>query len=540
MAILQQFESGSSRREIEKIFKCSQSTICRILVNKESILNEARNCNGEIKDNLTANNYAYKELYRALTKWAEEMKQTGAVITAHVAREKAEELSRNMGRQLSPSNAWLYKWKEREGVVFARKTRETEHRFKGFIDNHDRQTMLLENLNKESNHSLEVVNKKTEFHVEENIKHFTAKNLSNSMKGRHKSYLKRGYTKRLPIVDASGEICRSRKEKTFLTLLQKLEILQRLRNGERRPDLSLEYNLSQSALSQVINDEKKILRLAAKGQNLQMKIIRSGIFREGEIELNKWVLKKMAKGVSLTRTQVKNRAKKIAESLHINFKASTGWLEKWKARMNMDFNENQILQRKIPTYQTYESCSNSYEEGQGSNAAHDHFEIEDIKPEIEEYNFNVITPEPNLFATELLTPQQFYLKTIQNDRLAEQRLKECKGENKEEQNVYEDNDIKPLVASPTPLDCTVAKQNSLQASSKHGPAEQSKDVELDIKPVISTPSKETELFHQQIHSWLQRYNIENSAAKELLDILNMHIDNLVANAISNTTEHYNH
>ena len=515
LAILKQFESGTSRRDVANIFKCSQSTISRILVNKESIIEEAKNCNGDIKENLTAINYAYKELYKALTKWAKEMKETDAEITVHMARNKAEEVSRNMGRQLTPSKAWLYKWKEREGVVFARKTRD-------FLEKQDEQPTHLKKLNKES--------------ITEKAKDFTIKNLNDSIKRCHKPRIKRRYTKRLPIIDASGMICRSRKEKNYLTLLQKLEILQRLKNGERKSDLGLEYNLSQSALTQMVNDEGKILQLVAKGQNLQMKIVRSGIFREGEIELNKWVLLKLAKGVSLTRTQVINRAKKIAERLNINFKASTGWLEKWKARMNMEFNENQILYRKIPSYLGNEDNSHSglYEDEQQAEMVYDHFESEDIKPEVGECNFNAISPKVNAMETELLTPQQFYLKTIQNDRLAVQRF----GEVEKEQYELEERDIKPLISDSPPLDCTLQTQSNLPKSceiSINQSLQQNIGENLDMKPLICLDPVEEPLpntkesLQNQVHSWLQRYNIENSAAKELLDILKTHLGNKSVN-----------
>ena len=531
LAILKQFESGTSRRDIANIFKCSQSTITRILVNKESIIEEAKNSNDDIRENLTAINYPYRELYKALTKWAKEMKENDTEITVHMARNKAEELSCNMGRQQAPSKAWLYKWKEREGIVFARRTREPEQYLQDFLEKKDKQHSHLKNVNKE--------------YMTEKAKDFTIKNLNNSIKHCQKPRIKRRYTKKLPIIDASGMICRSRKEKNYLTLLQKLEILQRLRNGERKSDLGLEYNLSQSALTQVVNDEEKILQLVAKGQNLQMKIVRSGIFREGEIELNKWVQLKMAKGVSLTRTQVINRAKKIAECLNINFKASTGWLEKWKARMNMEFNENQLLYRKIPTYLENEDNNHSglCEDEQQTDMACDLFESEDIKPEVGECNFYANSPKVKAMETELLTPQQFYLKTIQNDRLSVQR----RGEFEKEQCELEERDIKPFISDSPPLDCSFQVQSVLSESctSSKNQSLQQNIGNLDIKPLISSDPVEeslpntTESFQDQVHSWLQRYNIENSAAKELLDILKTHLGNKSVNEMNNPIEQGN-
>ncbi|XP_065363698.1 uncharacterized protein LOC135956985 [Calliphora vicina] len=486
LAILKELQTGTPRREVEQMFNCSQSTISRVLLFKDTLQLETQG-NATNKRESTIN---YKELDQALTLWAREMEMSNVMITADMAKQKVEELLRAMGYDQKPSTAWLYKWKARENIQFGKKTKGPEEILKEFLDKrenwHDKELAEEKNTQNES--------------IQDNLED-----------SQNKSRTKREYTKRLPIMDASGVIYRSRKEKTFLTLLQKLEILQRLKNGERRSDMIIEYKLSQSAMSQIVTDEEKILKLAAGGQNLQMKRIRGGIFKGGEAELNAWVREKMEKGESLTRTQIKNRAKEIAERLKIDFKASTGWLEKWKARMNMDFNVNQILERKIPNYLTTEKeFENGLEQCEQPDIVMDqHSDNGDylqqhIKEENDDYDEDMETQDEfcsdDMYEAdvkpELLTPQEFYLQTIKANSHNSQESNEATTEQRQE--AVEEPDIKPFIGTPPHLGQSEATAPSL------------------------------EILHEQVLQWLNRYNIPPLAASELLDILQPHLNTVTS------------
>ncbi|XP_023302258.2 uncharacterized protein LOC111684340 isoform X2 [Lucilia cuprina] len=495
LAILKQLESGSSRREVELMFNCSQSTISRVLLYKDTLRQEALG-NVISKREMSIN---YKELDQSLTRWAREMQMADKQITAHMAKQKAEELLRSMGHDVKPSTAWLYKWKARENIQFAKKSKEPEDILKEFLDKQEKwqETEEQKTLNDSLNESnMEERQEKTQNECLED---------SNG-----KPRTKREYTKRLPIIDASGVIYRSRKEKTFLTLLQKLEILQRLKNGEKRNDLLVEYKLSQSAMSQIVVDEEKILKLAAGGQNLQMKRIRGGIFKGGEAELNAWVREKMENGESLTRTQIKNRAKEIAERLNIDFKASTGWLEKWKARMNLDFNENQVLQRKIPNYVHHEGeFENVLEQYEQPDVVYDEYNVEpQIKEEFQDNDYEEEMDTQDEFycdemnetevKTELLTPQEFYLQTIRRDSQSTPQQQQHKDLSSQQQDTEEEQpDIKPFIGTPPHL--AAGNVDNIQSN---GPN-----------------------LHEQVLQWLNRYHIAPGAASELLDILQPHLNN---------------
>ncbi|XP_037822799.1 uncharacterized protein LOC119611328 [Lucilia sericata] len=500
LAILKQLESGSSRREVELMFNCSQSTISRVLLYKDTLKQEALG-NVISKREMSIN---YKELDQSLTMWAREMQLADKQITAHMAKQKAEELLRNMGHDVKPSTAWLYKWKARENIQFAKKAKEPEEILKEFLDKREKWQEAEEH--KTLNDTLNESN--MEGTPEKTPNESFNSNLEDS---NGKPRTKREYTKRLPIIDASGVIYRSRKEKTFLTLLQKLEILQRLKNGEKRNDLLVEYKLSQSAMSQIVVDEEKILKLAAGGQNLQMKRIRGGIFKGGEAELNAWVREKMESGESLTRTQIKNRAKEIAERLNIDFKASTGWLEKWKARMNLDFNENQVLQRKIPNYVHHEGeYENVLEQFEQPDVVYDEYaEQPQIKEEFQDNDYEEEMDTQDEFycdevnetevKTELLTPQEFYLQTIRTDSHStpQQQQQHRVFPTQHQETEEEQPDIKPFIGTPPHL----AADN--------------------VDPIQTNAPN----LHEQVLQWLNRYHIAPGAASELLDILQPHLNN---------------
>lgn len=530
---------------------------------KESLLQDLQN-------NVTSRRESYinyKELDQALSQWAREMKASEAIITSKMAQQKAEELAQTLGLDLKPSPAWLYKWKERENIKFAKKTKDPVEILKEFLHKRDRkhhshhkdqqefsfkriklvaqdhkneeQLQITPDINEESNHEhilpgpITAEDTKVErTKATEETKHedtleksqqmdnsvnATSESVQEHMEDTpHKPKQKREYTKRLPMIDASGVVYRCRKEKTFLTLLQKLEILQRIKNGERRHDLIAEYKLSQSAMSQIVNDEDKILKLAAGGQNLQMKRIRLGIFKDGEAELNAWVYEQMDKGESLTRTQIKNRAKEIAERLNIDFKASTGWLEKWKARMNMDFNENQVLQKKPPKFTPngeeegeMPMAEISYDQTSDQEDYYHHYQQPEIKTELlehdEDYHEDMDTNDEFSYneqqhradiKPELLTPQQFYLQTIRADsKRQEEQAQEQTRESEEE------TDIKPFAGLP---------------------------------PHLAQVGTE-ETLHEKVLKWLNKYNIPPKGASELLNILQPHLNEISTAPCSSST-----
>lgn len=569
--MLRTLEAGFSRREVVDMFKCSQSTISRVLSEKEVIVKDAEdNVHGK-RENLLY----YKELEKVLSVWAREMKNSNKLITASTAKQKAEELALAMGFELKPSTGWLYKWKERESITFAKRTKEPEDTLKDYLDRKEQllQTQSRDQEEKSKRLKLDEESQSESTKDKGKVKHLQSPAQESSVEdNENKPRTKREYIKRLPLFDASGAICRSRKEKTFLTLLQKLEILERLKNGEKRPNLIVEYNLSSSAMSQIVTDEEKILKLAAGGQNLHMKRIRGGIFKDGEAELNAWVQEKLELGESLTRTHIKNKAKEIAERLNIEFKASTGWLEKWKVRMNLDFNENQKLQRKMPKLipsdeeldnsQVQFELSDSFYDGQDSEIFQKPIKEEQMENDFlndmetsDGYLKNDI--ESTDIKPELLTPQQFYLNAIRSYKQNTNKSND-KQEKVHQSNFVEENDVKPFIAaSPhislnneVPTGTRHSHNNLISVREKAGfNSSKNKLSNGFIKTKSfaqessfrnnSLDTQREETLHEQVLLWLNQYKIAPGPATELLNILEPHLCSVAKNFSNPVQQNYN-
>ncbi|XP_005180476.1 uncharacterized protein LOC101901356 [Musca domestica] len=443
----------------------------------------------------------YKQIDEAMSKWAQEMRQSNVIITATMAQEKAQEIARALGQDFTPSADWLFKWKERENPQFGRRPMASEQMetsygnddiLKGLLVRTDMQQensqMPTNKSDSELQNPIDLPRYNTEGHGHYSMD-YSSRDLSKCEMQQSTTFPDASppsSAKKVPysyepvyVLTRTG---RYRKEKTFLTLLQKLEILQRIKNGEKRNDLINEYRLSQSAMSQIVADEKKILKLAAIGQNLQMKRIRGGIFKGGEAELNTWVLKKIDDGETLTRSQIKNKAREIAERLNIDFKASTGWLEKWKVRMNMDFNENHVLQRKVPLY----IPNQEEEEPYMTNEAHipeTCYGTDDDEQMDDEYD---------------QSKQDSNLSYDQNDHSL---------------------DIKPLISGQGHmLDATEVEPEDIKPiinSTLHHKTVPERQPQSSTPP----PAAPTQTLHQKVLNWLSKHNIGPTASIELLTIL---------------------
>lgn len=478
--ILKYLEAGKPRQEICERFNCCKSTIRRVMLAKQTLLQLAkRDREGMV---------THTEIDASLSKWAHEMKQNNNTITANAVKEKAEEIARQIDKEFSPSAKWLYNWKERENVEF----QGGDEMLKGLLEKGEGEDLTQPPRKKfkaSTGHEEDI-----RYTADSPTRNENSHDISDpigdcnsptaAVKKESNARVLRPSPKKVPysfdtsyVLTSSG---RYRKEKTFLTLLQKLEIIQRLKNGEKRNDLINEYRLSQSAMSAIVADEKKIMKLAAFGQNLQMKRVRGGIFKDGEKELNTWVLKKIDEGETLTRTQVKTKAKEIAERLNIDFKASSGWLEKWKARMNMDFNESQILHRKIPSYisttddemhisdETYVPENIFGDEDEGHEGHDSHEDQDEEKDDVKK----------------ALAETEVY--TFDNGQQTIYDITEV-----------DSDDVKPVISTTTTPSPVVTR--------------------------VSTPVQErrvsTDNLHQKILNWLSKHKIGPTATIELLTIL---------------------
>lgn len=141
-------------------------------------------------------------------------------------------------------------------------------------------------------------------------------------------------------------LTQQRKRKS-ITLELKLEILKRLEAGERQIDLCRHYDLAGSTIRTIIKNKDRIYqysRIYSVNAMNEAKINqRSPIMFELENTLKDWMENRVSNGESVKHFDIKKRAKEIYDELKIKypeygnmniFKASAGWLERFKKRLH--------------------------------------------------------------------------------------------------------------------------------------------------------------------------------------------------------------
>lgn len=133
----------------------------------------------------------------------------------------------------------------------------------------------------------------------------------------------------------------SAKKYKCLTLGEKIKIIDEVKSGEKRKkDIAEEYGIPASTLSTILKQED-ILRKRMVAGNLNHKRVRKSEFPEVEECLLKWFKQCRDQNISVGGPILKEKADAFAKSLgRDNFRASNGWLEKFKQR-------NDIVFRKV-------------------------------------------------------------------------------------------------------------------------------------------------------------------------------------------------
>ena len=133
------------------------------------------------------------------------------------------------------------------------------------------------------------------------------------------------------------------KSKNTLTLKKKVEVIKvavESRVGVRR--LAEQFNCGRTQISSILQNKKSILELyesnASSSSICMRKRARFSEFSEINETLHKWYLLACSKNIYPSGPQLCEKAREIAQRLHIEgFKASNGWIDKWKRRYNVRY-----------------------------------------------------------------------------------------------------------------------------------------------------------------------------------------------------------
>lgn len=132
----------------------------------------------------------------------------------------------------------------------------------------------------------------------------------------------------------------TKRRRTVLSIADKADLIRRMHEGESQKQLALEYGIGTSTVSDLKKHEVEILRhVEANGELVarNRRKLESGAKADVEEAILDWLLKEVSRGREVSGSEVMARARQ--EHLRLRgtteFRASTGWLERFKRRYNI-------------------------------------------------------------------------------------------------------------------------------------------------------------------------------------------------------------
>lgn len=118
-----------------------------------------------------------------------------------------------------------------------------------------------------------------------------------------------------------------------LTVAERVDMIKCLENKESQVSVAKKFGVHQSLVSRVSKNKDKILREWQNNSNPYRKRIRAGKSEDIEAALRQWFYQARSRQIPVTGPLLKRKASKLARDFGLtDFKVTTGWLERWKAR----------------------------------------------------------------------------------------------------------------------------------------------------------------------------------------------------------------
>lgn len=118
-----------------------------------------------------------------------------------------------------------------------------------------------------------------------------------------------------------------------LTVAERVDMIKCLENKESQVSVAKKFGVHQSLVSRVGKNKAKILKEWQNNSNPYRKRIRAGKSEDVEAALRQWFYQARSRQIPVTGPLLKRKASKLARDFGLtDFKVTTGWLERWKAR----------------------------------------------------------------------------------------------------------------------------------------------------------------------------------------------------------------
>ena len=111
-----------------------------------------------------------------------------------------------------------------------------------------------------------------------------------------------------------------------------------MEDGKTKSQVAAKYGVPKNTLSTWLKIKDNILKATKKGSNSKGQPLREGTFANLDQVMFKWLLVVRSRDVAVSALVLKTKAIEFAEKMNIeNFKASDGWLDRWKKQFNVSF-----------------------------------------------------------------------------------------------------------------------------------------------------------------------------------------------------------
>lgn len=131
------------------------------------------------------------------------------------------------------------------------------------------------------------------------------------------------------------------RKKQNLTIKEKMDILERIENGENGQSICEKFNVNRSTISRIKYQKERIYEFAQNStrQLKNVKQIKRVHFPETEKALYNWFLDQRHKNAVITDNILKNKAKEFHSRLNpdVPFQASVGWVQNFKKRHSIRY-----------------------------------------------------------------------------------------------------------------------------------------------------------------------------------------------------------
>lgn len=129
-----------------------------------------------------------------------------------------------------------------------------------------------------------------------------------------------------------------KRKHTTLTLLTKMEIINRIENGERLEELSIEYGVGRTTIYGIKNNREKIRAFMQRNSAGGRQTLKFGEYPQVEQALYSWYLEVRGQ-TSLSGDILRQKARSLYQEImkRDDFKASNGWLDNFKRRYGIRF-----------------------------------------------------------------------------------------------------------------------------------------------------------------------------------------------------------